>query len=191
MSVPRTIATLTLAATLGLAPAGRLCAAVPPTTATPDTAEAPAEKTALDDVVLLMKKAAKLLDTLETGTPTQEEQKKILAQIDVLIEQAKKQQPPSGGGSQQKPESKPDQPQPKQPENSTSSAKGSKPVQDERDISRNVNVAPGEGAPDLKEMWGKLPEAQRDEVMQLLTEPIPQKYKTLLKLYWEAIAEKK
>ncbi len=136
----------------------------------------------------MMKKAASLLEKFETGSPTQEEQKKILEELDRLIEMA--QQSSSSSSQQQQQEQKPGDPRnSSEPRNTGGSA--SSPVTDERDILRQVSPGVGAGAPDLREMWGKLPDAQRDEVLQLLREKLPLKYKQLLIWYFKALSEKK
>ena len=50
----------------------------------------------------MMKKAGKLLDQLETGDPTQDEQKKILEELDKLIEMAEKSSSSSSQQQQQR-----------------------------------------------------------------------------------------
>ena len=154
----------------------------------------PAAKQQFDNPVrkvsAMMKKAGKLLDTLETGTPTQEEQKKILVELDRLIKMAQK----SSSSSSQQQQQQQQQSQPKnaqqQPKNA-GGRPGSTPATDEADILHPVETHLGAGAPDLREIWGKLPDAPRDDVMQLLREKLPMKYKQLLYLYFKALSEKK
>ena len=74
---------------------------------------------------------------------------------------------------------------------SITSGAASSPAASERDFIRQVSPGVGAGAPDLREMWGKLPDAQRDEVLQLLREKLPLKYKQLLIWYFKALSEKK
>ena len=135
----------------------------------------------------MMKKAGKLLDDMKTGEPTQEEQKKILKELDRLIQLAQQSQSSS---SQTHPKKQGDpNNSDKQPQNTGGS--GSSPMSDERDVYRAVRPRLGTGAPDLREMWGKLQDMPRDEILQLLNEKLPMKYKQLLYLYFKALSEKK
>ena len=144
----------------------------------------------------MMKNAGKLLDTVGTGEPTQKEQKKILAELDRLIEMAQKSSSSSSSQQQQKQQQKQKQGQPKnsqqKPGNAkTGQGKGTSPAPNETDVLGSVKTRLGEGAPDLRAIWGKLPDAPRDDVMQLLREKLPMKYKQLLYLYFKALSEKK
>jgi hypothetical protein len=160
-------------------------------------ADPPADKKAKDKVDVenpirkiseMMVKAAKLLEKLDTGKPTQEEQKKILTELDLLIQMAQQ----SSSKSSPKPRDRQKQPKdPKagQPKNSSSSS--SSATKDERDVRRPVTPRLGKGAPDVKEMWGKLRDAPREEIQQLFNEKLPMKYRQLLYLYLKALSEKK
>jgi len=139
------------------------------------------------DVSEMMKQAGELLGKLETGTPTQDEQKKILEELDRLIDLAQQSQSSSKQRQQQQNQSE-SQPQP-QPQNSES--RGNSPAQAERNIPRAVGPAAGSEPPDLREIWGKLPDTKRDEVLQLLNEKLPMQYKELIKQYFKALSEKK
>jgi hypothetical protein len=135
----------------------------------------------------MMEKAGKLLDRLETGKPTQEEQKKILGELDRLIELAQKASS-SSSSSQRRQQNQSGEPKNSaQPDNSARD--GASPMPDSRDVYRVFRPRLGEGAPDLREMWGKLPGAERDEILQLLKEKLPLKYKQLLYLYYRALSE--
>jgi len=137
----------------------------------------------------MMKKAGKLLDQLETGDPTQDEQKKILEELDKLIEMAEKSSSSQQQQQQQQRERNKTRNTRQQPQNSGNT--GGSPMQSERDVFRAVRPRLGAGAPDARQMWGKLPEATRDEILQLLNEKLPLKYQQLLKLYFKALSEKK
>jgi len=136
----------------------------------------------------MMEKAGELLDKLNTGKLTQEEQKKILKELDRLIEMAQS----SSSSSSQKPQKKDKQEDPQnrqQPQNT--GAAGSSPMGQERDAFRAVRSRLGTGAPDVRQMWGKLPDAPRGEILQLLSEKLPLKYRQLLYWYSKALSEKK
>lgn len=143
------------------------------------------------EVSALMKKASELLGTLDTGAPTQEEQKKILAELDRLIKMSQKSSS-SSSSQQQQQQQKPSQPKNSQQKpGNTKAGQGSSPAPDETDVLGSVRTRLGAGAPDLRAIWGKLPDAPRDDVMQLLREKLPMKYKQLLYLYFKALSEKK
>jgi hypothetical protein len=134
-----------------------------------------------------MKRAGELLEKLETGDPTQEEQKKILKELDRLIEMAQK----SGSSGSNSPRDRNrNRSKPRNTTPNNSGGRGSSPMRDERDVYRAVRPNLGSGAPDLRELWGKLPPKQRDEVLQLLREELPLRYKRLIKLYYKAMSEK-
>lgn len=188
------IPAMILAAAL-IAPAGLAHAAEPAQPAEPGSARGP-WITETDNPICkvsdMMKRAGKLLDSLETGEPTQEEQKNILAELDVLIKMAEKssQQQQQQQQQQQNPGEASQQQQQKNP-GSSGKATGASPAPDETDITRTVTQQLGESAPDLRELWGKLPEAQRDDFMQLLSEPLPLEYKLLIILYSKALSEER
>jgi len=188
-SMFRTAACVSIALALGGALCSAACAAEPA-----EPKPEPKAKQQFDNPVRkisgMMKKAGELLDKLETGKPTQEEQKKILAQLDRLIAMAQK--ACSSSPQQQRPRTGEQGRQPQQqPGNTGGASQGSSPAPDEKDILRPVKTHLGRGAADLREVWGKLPDVRRDEVMQLLNEKLPVKYKQLLILYFKALSEKK
>ena len=117
-----------------------------------------------------------------------EEQKKILEELDKLIKMAQKSQ--SSSSSQKKQQKKKDQSEKSQQPRNSGSA-GSSPMSDERDVFRTVKQGRGRGAPDVKEMWGKLPDASREEIQQLPLEKLPMKYQKLLYRYFKALSEQK
>lgn len=189
-SLFRKAACVSIALALGGALCSAACAAEP---AEPKREPEPKPKQQFDNPVRkisgMMKKAGELLDKLETGKPTQEEQKKILAELDRLIEMAQK-ACSSSPQPQPRPGQQGRQPQ-QQPGNTGGASPGSSPAPDEKDILRPVKTRLGRGAVDLREVWGKLPDVRRDDVMQLLNEKLPVKYKQLLILYFKALSEKK
>ncbi len=137
----------------------------------------------------MMKKAGDLLAKLETGDPTQDEQKKILKELDRLIELAQKSSSSSKNQQQREQQNEDERTQP-QPKNSGAST-GTSPMQNERNVPRSVKPGVGTDPPDLREIWGKLPDVRRDEILQLLNEDLPQQYKELVKLYLKALSERK
>ncbi len=155
----------------------------------------PKAENPLRELSQMMAKAGKLLDTLDTGAPTQAEQKKILGELDRLIKMAQKSSSSfSSQQQQQQQQNKQKQSQPKNTQKKPGNAKdgeGNTPAGDESDVLGSVRTRLGDGAPDLRAIWGKLPDAPRDDVMQLLREKLPMKYKQLLYLYFKALSENK
>lgn len=190
-SMFRKAACVLIALALGGALCSAACAAEP---AEPKPEPEPKPKQQFDNPVRkissMMKKASELLDKLETGKRTQEEQKKILAELDRLIAMAQKASSSSSQQPRPRPGQKGRQPQ-QQPRNTGGASQGSSPAPDEKDILRPVKTHLGRGAADLREVWGKLPDVRRDDVLQLLNEKLPLKYKQLLILYFKALSEKK
>ena len=128
-------------------------------------------------ISLLMKKAGKLLEALETGTPTQEEQKKALAELDRLIQLAEEASSSAQNQRQRQKQDKDSGSKPPQPKDSSGTSTGGSPMSVEADVMRAIRQKLGSEPPDLKEMWGKLPDAARDEILQLLSEKLPLQYK--------------
>jgi cell division protein FtsN len=175
---------------LGVA-AGPAFAIDPTGKKTPDETTKKAEdKNPVRKVSAMMKKVSDLMKQLKTGDLTQEEQKKVLKELDRLIalaQQHQQQQPQQQNPQQQQQKQKNRKPQ-QQPQNSQQQ-KSSQPMRDERDVLGRVRQGLGPDAPDLGEMWGRLPDQQRDEIMQLLSEKLPLKYKQLLYLYYKSLSE--
>ena len=150
----------------------------------------------LRELSVMMKRAGELLDTLDTGAPTQAEQRKILGELDRLIKMAQKSS--SSSSSQQQQQQQQNKQKQSQPKNSqqqkpgnSKAGQGNTPAPDESDVLGSVKTRLGDGAPDLRAIWGKLPDAPRDDVQQLLSEKLPMKYKQLLYLYFKALSENK
>lgn len=171
---------------LGAFLVARAAAAVPD----PETRPRADAENPVRGVSQMMKTAAGLLEKLQTGEPTQDEQKKILEELDRLIAMAQK--ACSSSSSRQQQQQQQQQADPKDvrdPQNAGGASGGNRPMDDERDVLRSVSPDLGEGAPDLREIWGRLPDARRDEILQLLSEPLPLKYKDLIVRYLKAISE--
>jgi len=170
---------------LGALLVGRAAAAVPD----PETRPRADAENPVRGVSQMMKRAAGLLEKLQTGESTQEEQKKILEELDRLIAMAQKACSSSSSRQQQQQQQQTDPKDVRDPQNAGGASGGNRPMDDERDVLRSVSPDLGEGAPDLREIWGRLPDAQRDEILQLLSEPLPLKYKDLIIRYLKAISE--
>ncbi len=168
---------------------GTLFASIPAPQPRPEKKEPePALDNPIRKVSDMMKEAAQLLEKLKTDTPTQEQQKKILSELDVLIEMAQQQSSSSPSPGQQKKAGAEQEKQPPSPKPTP----GTSPAPSESDILRPVGVHPSGTEPNLVNLWGKLPDAPRDDIMQLLNnEELPMKYRRLLYFYLKALSEKK
>lgn len=115
------------------------------------------------------------------------EQQDILKELDRLIKLAQ-QSTSSSSSSKREEDPKPGDPK-KAPKPQNSGGAGSTPMPDERDVFRAVKPRLGSGPPDLRKMWGKLKDAPRGDILQLLSEKLPMRYKRLLYRYFKALSE--
>ena len=137
-----------------------------------------------------MAKAGRLLKKSETGRPVQEEQEKALKELEQLIELAQQSQSRSSSSRKQN-QNQNQQNQAPQNQPNTGSSTGTNPAAESRDVARPVRSGTGSDAPNINEIWGKLPEAERERILQQINENLPMKYKQMLYLYFKALSEKK
>ena len=135
-----------------------------------------------------MAKAGEYLDETETGRPAQEEQEKALKALERLIEMAQQSQSSSSSSSKQNQNQQNQAPQ-NQP--NTGSSTGTSPAASSTNIERPVRSGTGLEGVDINEIWGKLPEAERERILQQINENLPMKYKQMLYLYFKALSERK
>jgi hypothetical protein len=123
------------------------------------------------DVASDMTVVVRNLSKLNTGKPTQETQKAIVAKLDELIEKLEKECAACKGGR--------------------ASANPTKPAADSI-----IRSGPG-GQGDLhaaksgNKKWGELPPHQRDRILQSQTEGFPTHYQQILERYYKRLAEEK
>ena len=136
----------------------------------------------------------------DPGAVTQEIQKRILDNMDDLIEQARKKeaqgqnQPPKPGDGQKQEPPKPDSVA--KPQNAD--AQGSKPQPAEAKASGSGSGggdgAPGDAASDIARqearMWGNITPRQRDAVIESQGEKVLDKYKNLVDDYYRTLSTK-
>ena len=109
------------------------------------------------------------LVNVSTGEPTQEKQKKIVSQLDLLIEQLEKECAACRGG-------------------------GRASANPNRGLTDSVVAEGPGGSGDLHDprehgkRWGQLPAHQRDRILQSLTEGFPPHYQRILERYYRRIA---
>jgi tetratricopeptide (TPR) repeat protein len=134
----------------------------------------------LYDLAGRMTHVAKKIEGGETGEPTQEKQKEIVAIIEELIKKAEQQegQGKGGGGGGGQPRGNQ---QPSGPANNSSVAPGASRV---GDLRPNPKKKAGDA-------WGEMRDKEREEVLQALKEQFPDRYRELLEQYNKALAEGK
>lgn len=146
------------------------------------------ERGSLGEVAGLMDDVGDRLTATDVGDRTRSRQEQILKLLDKLIEDQQKQEQQSGGGQSQS-GGKPKDGQGK----GQSQAKPTKP----RDESE---AEPGQGgnvdlhaAPKTQpgEMWGQLPPAEREKILQSIRERYPSRYRQIVEQYYRSLAEDK
>ena len=134
----------------------------------------------LDEVSSLMGYAAGRLKVSDAAKRVRQRQDEAVKLLDKLIKEAEaqeKQQCQGGGQSGQG----------KSPKRSSNPAqKSTAPA----GAGRIGELRPTEKA-DPGEMWGKLPDAERDKILQSLRDRFPSRYRELVEQYYRALAEDK
>ncbi len=131
-----------------------------------------------------------LIDENKSDETTQEIQAEIIADIDTLLKRAKKKCQSCSSQCQSVSQRKPTQP-PKQSKPKEGSSKA-KPT-----TTSNAKPGSAEGEmPDMAEMmavikqvWGELPEKERQEMLQLSVEEFLPKYADMIEQYFKRLAE--
>lgn len=136
------------------------------------------ERGTLDEVATVMDYVADRLKVTDGTERVQERQREIIALLDRLIEQQQQREQQCTGGGQ---------------------ARGKKPGAPQRvqgDAKRESDAPGGSGrigdlhaAPqaDPGEMWGKLPPAERERILQSIREKFPSRYRQLVEQYYRAL----
>jgi hypothetical protein len=137
---------------------------------TPDN-RLPSPEDPIGDIAADMSVVVQKLSKLNTGKPTQETQKEIIAKLDRLIEELDKECAACKG--------------------SRASANSSKPAADSI-----IRTGPGgqsslHAAKSGTKKWGELPAHQRDRILQAQTEGFPPHYQQILERYYRRLAEEK
>lgn len=169
----------------------------------------------LDETVASMREVSRRLDKLNLSGDTEQLQTEIVSNIDALIEKLKKLPPPSSSSSSQnsdedqsnadstsqgqkkEPKQSPQQ-SPQNQQGADSSAGGAtkpKPGKAGESTEQNLRQA-RERATALArrralidEVWGHLPPAMRERLLNVSTEKLLPKYEGLIRRYYEALAE--
>jgi hypothetical protein len=167
----------------------------------------------LGGIVKQMRSAQQRINDRNVGAETRELQAgvvKDLEQLIKLLQQQKQQQKSSSQNSQQqqrsqKPEQQPNQRQgkPHQPQNSAApmpgaEAAGERKADNEKSRDSTEKIGPNKPTPSEvarrqqleKDVWGHLPPALRQELLNSYTEKFLPKYDELVRRYYEALAER-
>ena len=138
------------------------------------------EPESIGDVVDLMTYCGRRLNVVDAGPVVQERQDRIVELLDQMIKDAEQQESSSsssgGSGSSNQGGNSPQSPMPQ-----SSLPGGGGPGGAEMRGSRRAN--PGE-------IWGAMPPAERERVLQALRDSFPQRYRRLVEQYYEELAKK-
>ncbi|MGD9644992.1 MAG: hypothetical protein AB7U73_04715 [Pirellulales bacterium] len=142
-----------------------------------------------------MQEAQRLIAQRQPGEPAQKLQTDIVNEIDELLKQARQQQSQQQSSSskqrQQSRRDKADQPQP-EPGSGQPEEAGNEPSRDSTDRLRPEAVAEpdvGQMQDLLRELWGHLPEHERQQVINSTIEKFVPKYESLIKEYFKRLSE--
>lgn len=150
-----------------------------------------------------MRSAKEKMAGRDTGKSTRDIQKKVIEDLEKLIEQAKNQKPPpqsSSGNPDKKPQGNPDQkPMPQsgdKPEDKPNAGEGGETKPDKARDSSDENRMNREREAELarrrdviKDVWGHLPPALRQKLLNIAGEKSVPKYDELIRRYFESLAE--
>jgi hypothetical protein len=137
----------------------------------------------LGGVGRIMNNIERRLDLARGGPITQEMQKKVLMNLDKMIEEEEQKQQGQGSGSGQGKGQQKGQ----QPNNNT------RATSPQNDSYGGTGSGPGQVDPkkfkELTQVWGTLPEKSRAEALQELIRELPPKHKELIENYFKKLAQ--
>jgi tetratricopeptide (TPR) repeat protein len=142
----------------------------------------------IGEVADLMNFSAKRLKVDDPSQPVRDAQDRAVALLDKLIEkteQAEEQQQQMAQNTpQQSPQQSPQQQQQQQQNPNNPAQQSTAPPGDPNAANRRTGrtVSPGEA-------WGALPDAQREQILQVLKERFPGRYRALVEQYYQSLAE--
>jgi hypothetical protein len=135
----------------------------------------------LGEVTDLMGFAHRRLQAGDSGTEVQQRQQRAVELLDTLIAEAESQEQSGGGsGSESQPDRRPGS-APRSPMPDSRLPPGS--FRGEGSLREARRANPGE-------MWGAMPPAERERVLQVLRERFPARYRRLVEQYYEELARK-
>jgi hypothetical protein len=140
-----------------------------------------------------MRQAGGLIGQSKSGGQTQELQKRIVTDLDQLIREARKQQQQQQSSSSTK-QQKSGREQVKQAKPGMAQSKPSdEPARDSSEkLGKNDVRKPDMGQMNdlIKDIWGQLPERQREQMMQSSIDQFLPKYELLIEEYFKALVER-
>lgn len=125
----------------------------------------------LGELTVDMKVVVARLKVPQTGKPTQEKQKEVVAKLDALIAELEKECAACRGG--------------------TSGNRPTKPLADSVIIGGTGGIGDLHAAKQSGKKWGELPAKERDRILQSMTEGFPAHYQNILERYYRRLAEEK
>ncbi|MBX9789862.1 MAG: hypothetical protein K2Y37_13175 [Pirellulales bacterium] len=143
-----------------------------------------------------MQEVERLIAQLEPGEPTQKLQRDIVTEIDELLKEARRQrsqqQSSANKQRQQSRRDQADQPQQQEPAGGQPDEGGNDPARDSTARLRPEATAEpdiGQMQDLLRELWGHLPEHERQQVINSTIEKFVPKYESLIKEYFKRLSE--
>ena len=136
----------------------------------------------LGEIATVMEYASDRLSVIDAARRVQARQRQALDMLDKLIEQAEQQEQQQGGGGQRggsgRPGGSPSSPRAGLEQSLVPEFGAARPGQ----LHAAPDAAPGE-------MWGKLPDAERERILQKIQERFPSRYRQLVEQYYRSLAQ--
>ncbi|MFQ5807227.1 MAG: hypothetical protein ACE5I3_12330 [Phycisphaerae bacterium] len=134
----------------------------------------------LGEVATVMDYVADRLGVTDRTQRVRKRQRQIIALLDKLIDQQEQQEQQHRGGSRQRGKGQPSPPRDPQGARNESEAPGG--AGRVGDLHAAPQAEPGE-------VWGKLPPAERERILQSIGAKFPSRYRQLVEQYYRALAE--
>jgi hypothetical protein len=142
--------------------------------------------------------AEKRLARTDSGDETQQLQRKIVEDLEKMIaqieqQQQQQQQSPSQSSKPQNSQPQPGSPQPQPGQERSGAERDSEKARDSNDGTRRTTQRQGD--PNqlkslLEKAWGKLPERERQDVMQSSVDDFPAKYQYVIEEYFKTLLKR-
>lgn len=138
-----------------------------------------------------MRDVEELVGRAKAGKPTQQMQDKIVADLERLLEEARRRQQKSSSSQESQSSSRQSASRQSRPGGAAGGA-SDKPAQDSSSTLRDRAAArpdPAEMQDLIRELWGHLPEHERQMVINSTVEQFLPKYELLIEAYFKRLAE--
>jgi len=168
----------------------------------------------LDETVAAMREVSRRLDKLNLSDETEQLQTGIVSNIDALIEKLRKMPPPPASNTPDQPDQDQSNQNPSQDKQSSSKQQAQQKPKEQQGADSTSGTAPqpqsgksGESTEQnlrqareratamarrralVDEVWGHLPPAMRERLLNVGSEKLLPKYEELIRRYYEALAE--